>query len=88
MQSSVEELEASTHKVPSRFFSSTCQICVFISNSKISAHVRKIEAVEKDLKALETTAASKEDLGRLRSEVKKLYVSVVTPPLISLALTT
>ena len=43
---------------------------------KISAHVRRIEAVEKDLKALAATTADKEELGRLRSETKKLYVSL------------
>lgn len=50
---------------------------------KISAHVRRIESVEKDLKALAATTADKEELTRLRSEVKKLYVS---SPLIVISL--
>ncbi|KAI0731927.1 hypothetical protein C8Q72DRAFT_182419 [Fomitopsis betulina] len=44
-----------------------------LSTQKVSAHVRRIEAVEKELKALSDTASSKEDLSRLRAEMKKLY---------------
>ncbi|EIN12777.1 hypothetical protein PUNSTDRAFT_141382 [Punctularia strigosozonata HHB-11173 SS5] len=43
------------------------------STEKISAQIRRIEAVEKDLKALSGTSASKEDLSKIRAEVKKLY---------------
>ncbi|KAI0821999.1 hypothetical protein BC628DRAFT_1391915 [Trametes gibbosa] len=43
------------------------------STQKVSAHVRRIEAVEKELKALSETSASKEDIARVRAEVKKLY---------------
>lgn len=35
--------------------------------------MRRIEAVEKDLKALSDASASKEDISRVRSEMKKLY---------------
>jgi hypothetical protein len=34
--------------------------------------VRRIEAVEKDLKALNQTSASKDDIHRVRAETKKL----------------
>ncbi|KAJ6512217.1 hypothetical protein C8R47DRAFT_1094137 [Mycena vitilis] len=44
-----------------------------LSTEKISAHVRRIEAVEKDLKALADNTSSKDDLSRLRAEVKKIY---------------
>ncbi|KAF8195550.1 hypothetical protein BJ912DRAFT_1141202 [Pholiota molesta] len=44
-----------------------------LSTEKVSAHVRRIEAVEKDLKALSDASASKEDISRVRTEVKKLY---------------
>jgi len=40
---------------------------------QVSAHVRRIEAVERDLKALINSSASKDDLSRLRAEVKKIY---------------
>ena len=40
---------------------------------QVSAHVRRIEAVEKDLKALTDASASKEDVSRARAEVKKIY---------------
>lgn len=40
---------------------------------QVSAHVRRIEAVEKDLKALGEASASKEDINRVRTEMKKLY---------------
>ncbi len=52
---------------------------IFTSNQylftflQVSAHVRRIEAVEKDLKALTHSSASKDDLSRLRAEVKKIY---------------
>ncbi|KAF8631787.1 hypothetical protein AX17_005002 [Amanita inopinata Kibby_2008] len=44
-----------------------------LNTEKVSEHVRRIEAVEKDLKVLRETTVPKEDLSRLRSEVKKLY---------------
>lgn len=40
---------------------------------QVSEHVRRIEAVEKDLKALADSSASKEDISRVRAEIKKLY---------------
>jgi hypothetical protein len=40
---------------------------------QVSAHVKRIEAVEKDLKALSGTSASREDISRVRAEFKKLY---------------
>ncbi|KAH9889810.1 hypothetical protein C8Q73DRAFT_705571 [Cubamyces lactineus] len=43
------------------------------STQKVSAHVRRIEAVEKDLKALSESSATKEDIARVRAEMKKLY---------------
>ncbi|KAI0087813.1 hypothetical protein BDY19DRAFT_892568 [Irpex rosettiformis] len=43
------------------------------STQKVSAHIRRIEAVEKDLKALRDTSATKEEISRVRAEVKKLY---------------
>ena len=39
----------------------------------MSAHVRRIEAVEKELKALSESSATKEDISRVRAEMKKLY---------------
>ncbi|PFH53964.1 hypothetical protein AMATHDRAFT_136553 [Amanita thiersii Skay4041] len=44
-----------------------------LSTEKVSEHVRRIEAVEKDLKALRDASVPKDDLSRLRAEVKKLY---------------
>ncbi|KAF7299080.1 hypothetical protein MIND_00856300 [Mycena indigotica] len=43
------------------------------STEQISTHIRRIEAVEKDQKALADKTARKEDLSKLRSEVKQLY---------------
>ena len=40
---------------------------------KVSAHVRRIEAVEKELKAISESSATKEDISRVRAEMKKLY---------------
>ncbi|ESK94956.1 hypothetical protein Moror_13961 [Moniliophthora roreri MCA 2997] len=44
-----------------------------ISTEKVTNQVRRIEAVEKDLKALTEASASKDDIARVRAEVKKLY---------------
>ncbi|KAJ7644079.1 hypothetical protein FB45DRAFT_896852 [Roridomyces roridus] len=44
-----------------------------LSTEKITAHISRIEAVEKDLKALQSSTSSKDDLVRLRAEVKKIY---------------
>ncbi|KAH6912559.1 hypothetical protein BKA70DRAFT_1264179 [Coprinopsis sp. MPI-PUGE-AT-0042] len=44
-----------------------------ISTEKVSSHVRRIEAVEKDLRALGNASATKEDISKVRAEVKKLY---------------
>ncbi|KIJ15007.1 hypothetical protein PAXINDRAFT_78147, partial [Paxillus involutus ATCC 200175] len=41
--------------------------------ASVSAHVRRIKAVEKDSKTLAQSSASKDDLSRVRAEVKKLY---------------
>ncbi|CUA75084.1 hypothetical protein RSOLAG22IIIB_01725 [Rhizoctonia solani] len=38
----------------------------------VSSHVRRIEEVEKDLKALADNTSSKEDLQKARAEAKKL----------------
>ena len=46
---------------------------ICLGSLQVTAHVRRIEAVEKDLKALSHNAASKDDLSRVRAEVKKLY---------------
>lgn len=35
--------------------------------------MRRIEAVEKELKALSESASTKEDVSRVRAEMKKLY---------------
>ncbi|KAG6811631.1 hypothetical protein H0H92_006500 [Tricholoma furcatifolium] len=43
------------------------------STEKVSAHVRRIEAVEKDLKALSQASASKEEVSKVRAETKKLF---------------
>ena len=69
LQASVEELQQSTEKV--------CQQLVFgphlLYSPQVTAHVRRIEAVEKDLKTLSNSSASKDDLSRLRAETKKIY---------------
>jgi len=44
-----------------------------LSTERVTQHVRRIEAVEKDLRALRDTTVPKDDLARLRTEVKKLY---------------
>lgn len=71
LQASVETLQLSTEKVLS---SSIYQLCLVLTNlgAQISAHIQRIDAVEKDLKALSQASASKEDISRVRAEAKKL----------------
>ena len=46
---------------------------MYLGPLQVTAQVRRIEAVEKDLKALSHSSASKDDLSRVRAEAKKLY---------------
>ncbi|KAJ9116870.1 hypothetical protein QFC22_004527 [Naganishia vaughanmartiniae] len=43
------------------------------STSKMSNHLQRIEAVEKELKRLSSTSAVKEDVTKLRGEMKQVY---------------
>ncbi|GJJ13301.1 hypothetical protein Clacol_007553 [Clathrus columnatus] len=43
------------------------------STQKVSQHIRRIELLEKELKALTESAAGKDDVSRVRAEMKKLY---------------
>jgi hypothetical protein len=43
---------------------------------QMSNHLRRIEAVEKDLKSLSSASSKKEDVHKLREEMKKVYVSI------------
>ena len=72
LQASVEELQASTQKVCDRVIYVMTQATI-LAMAKVSAHVRRIEAVEKELKALSESSATKEDISRVRAEMKKLY---------------
>jgi hypothetical protein len=69
LQASVEELQKSTEKAR-RYFTFDRRFLMFL---QVSEHVRRIESVEKDLKALSNSSASKDELSRLRAEVKKIY---------------
>ena len=54
---------------------------------KISSHIRRIENVEKNLKALSETASTKEDGKKAKAEMKKLYVSDAFRPVVPCAKT-
>lgn len=45
------------------------------STARITNHLDRLQTVEKDLVALRTAAAGKDDVGKVRAEVKKDYVS-------------
>lgn len=45
------------------------------STAKLSDHLKRIEKVEKDLKQLEANSSGKSDIGSVRGEMKKIYVS-------------
>ena len=40
---------------------------------KVATHIRRIEAVEADLKTLSASAATKEETSKVRAELKKAY---------------
>jgi len=46
------------------------------STEKVSEHVRRIEAVEKEVKLLNEKSATREELSKARSEAKKLFDSL------------
>ena len=46
---------------------------LFWTAIQVSAHVRRIETVEKELKALTERTAEKNDVTKLRTEMKQLY---------------
>jgi len=37
--------------------------------------LQRLQSVEKDLEALKSSTAAKEDVGKVRAEMKKVYVS-------------
>lgn len=45
------------------------------STAKITTHLDRLQSVEKDLAALKASTSQKEDVGKVRSEMKKVYVS-------------
>ncbi|KAF8840586.1 hypothetical protein BDN67DRAFT_968269 [Paxillus ammoniavirescens] len=71
LQASVKELQASTEKMRLILFHG--RVFMYLGNVQVLAHVRRIETVEKDLKTLTQSSASKDDLSKVRAEVKKLY---------------
>ena len=69
LQASVEELQATATKA-----SGSHPSIISISQiEQVSTHLKRIESVEKDLKALSETTVDKDDAVHLRAEVKKLY---------------
>ncbi|KAG8898644.1 hypothetical protein FRC01_010829 [Tulasnella sp. 417] len=82
LQASVEELQASTDKVGGSAFLGedeqlfnvrSSPIASALPPSQISTHVRRIETVEKNLKALSEASATKEESKKAKAELKKLY---------------
>lgn len=43
--------------------------------SQITSHLDRLQKVEKELAALKTASAQKDDVGKVRGEMKKVYVS-------------
>jgi hypothetical protein len=74
LQASVTELQQSTEKVCIYIIHVLARRLTWtVLSVQITAHVRRIEAVEKDLKSLAAVSATKEDASRVRAEMKKLY---------------
>ena len=61
---------------PSRLAISTFNLLSSYSSEQVSTHLKRIEAVEKDLKSLGGTTVTKDDFVKLRTEVKKLYAGL------------
>jgi hypothetical protein len=74
---SVEELQQSTGKVG---ISPLCPDILSMWTTadliQITSHLERLQTVEKDLAALKNSGAGKEDVGKVRAEMKKVYVSL------------
>lgn len=46
---------------------------------QITSHLDRLQKVEKELAALKTASAQKDDVGKVRGEMKKVYVSSSAP---------
>ena len=67
----MEELQQTTQRVNPAIYRIDDRASLY--SHQVTTHIRRIEAVEKDLKALRDTSASKDDISRIRAEMKKLY---------------
>ena len=45
---------------------------------QITSHMDRLQGLEKDLAALKSASAAKEEVGRVRGEMKKVYVRVLS----------
>ena len=73
LQTSVLELQASTEKASNDMSSILLKHINMNGRCQVTTHIRRIEAVEKDLKALTDVSVTKDDLSRVRAEMKKVY---------------
>ena len=69
LQSSVEELQATTVKASGLFF----RLPLPHGSKQVSTHLKRIEAMEKDLKAMDETTVAKDEFTKLQVEARKLY---------------
>lgn len=70
---SFKRVSRNSRQPPSRLVASVFQPPLSHGDGQVSTHLKRIEAVEKDLKALSETTVAKDDFTKLRAEVKKLY---------------
>ncbi len=74
LQASVEDLQSSTRKV-ARIVQTTFSNSITLG-LQVSENIRRIEAVEKDVKLLAETSTTRDEASKVRSEMKKLYDSL------------
>jgi hypothetical protein len=75
----VEELQLGTGKVRTLFTCHRTVSCNFRwatrvrADPQITSHLDRLQAVEKELAALKAASAQKDDVGKVRGEMKKVY---------------
>jgi len=71
-----KQVSRNSGQPPSRLVVSIFTSPLSHSSKQVSTHLKRIEVMEKDLKALSELTVAKDDFTKLRAEVKKLYDGV------------
>jgi len=70
---SFKQVSKNSRQLPPRLVASLFILSPSHGGGQVSTHLKRIEAVEKDLKVMSETTVAKVELTNLRAEAKKLY---------------